>query len=647
MLKSRRTPLLHTSNLITALFFATAWVLALFIYSQGWSGGWHFDDPANLSALSDIFDEGRLSVSAAVQFVLSGDAGPLGRPIALLSFLVDGSSWSYGPKAMLYTNTLLHILNGVFLFSVFMYVGRIRKQSEQHTLWVALFASFIWLVSPILVSSSLMVVQRMTVLSSTFMLLGVLGYLLGRTCLVKSPVRSMLVMLASIGLGTLLGILTKEQAVMLPSLVWILEVCLLPKPQLSKTNKKLWNAFKWLAFYLPTALIIAYLLRYLVRSGGVYTGREFDVAERLWTQSVILWDYVRLTFLPRALAFGPFHDDYPILQASVLTVVSTLSWVALFITSWLVRHKTKLPLFAILWFLAAHLVESSVVGLELYFEHRNYIAIAGPIYALIAGVYLLAQSNGKIKYASYGVTVYVGLLLFVLYQTTSLFGQPALAAEMWYLEHPHSARATQFLAGELTKKSDISTALHVLDKAAEEQEKPAAIRLQGLQLACVLNESTEQLQVRYEQLLQELPIAPKRFSITDTLNKLDILHSSESCHGFLTMQRLVELAKASLENPIITGPAQEKTNIHIYLALLYMSERDLGSTMFHIEKALKATPTVPVLGFAVGVLHSAGLYPEALELLEEYPPALPKNIVLKKQVEAEWGELQKLVQSKL
>lgn len=616
-------------------------------YASAWSGSWHFDDAANLGALAEVFGEGQISISAALQFVLSGDAGPLGRPLALLSFLVDGSSWLHGPKAMLYTNTLLHTVNGLLLLLCLLNLGRLREQPSHKVLWVAVFTSLIWLASPLLASSSLMVVQRMTVLSSTFMLLGVFGYLKGRALLVSDPNKAFLAMAISVGLATLLGVFTKEQAIMLPALIWIIEACLLPKPVLQSTKNKIFRAFKWLLFVLPTVVVFAYLFNTVVRSGGVYSGRDFDMQERLWTQSVILWDYLRLTFLPSPLSFGPFHDDYPIYQQGVDAALSLLAWIVVLLGSWALRKKAPLLLFASLWYLASHLVESSVIGLELYFEHRNYLAVIGPIYALVVGVYWLGERTNKLKLYTAGIMAYCLIVVASLYQVTSLFGQPALAAELWYIEHSHSSRATQYLAGELSQSGDIGAALRVLDIAADEHENSAALRLQGLQLACVIGEKEESLNQRYANAMAELPLAPKRFSITDTLNKLDNLRRSEACNGFLTTNKLLDLAEAALSNPIISGPAQERSNLHIYMALLFINERNLPQTMHHIIQALDATPTVPVLGFAVSVLHSAGLYSEAVELLDEHPPSLPSNPILKRSVESELNKLIALAKSKL
>src|SRR5699024_8372087 len=108
-----------------------------------------------------------------------------------------------------------------------------------------------------------------------------------------------------------------------------------------------------------------------------------------------------------------------------------------FLAAWYLRHKNRWPLFALLWFFVAHLVESTVIPLELYFEHRNYLAIAGPLLALVALASQWAQNDKPRQRITIGLFSAYGLLLAsVLWQVTSLFGQNPVAAQLWHEQHP-------------------------------------------------------------------------------------------------------------------------------------------------------------------------------------------------------------------
>lgn len=634
------------SGLLAAFVYFFISLLCLFLYSFGWSGGWHFDDAPNLERLSQVFSQARLNGNAAIEFVFSGDAGPLGRSIALASFLIDGSGWPFYPEEMLYTNSLLHILNGTLLFAILLNLGRLQGWEVSKSAWIAALSAGLWLLLPISASSSLMAVQRMAVLSNSFMLLGLWFYLLGRAQLGISSWRCWLWMVGGLGGGTLIGVLTKEQAAILPLLVWVLEAWLLPRPQLDKNaHRNLWRLFQFLFFYFPAFLILAYLMHVVLSAQEIYVTREFDLAQRLWTQSIILWDYLRLGFFPRSSGFGPFHDDYHIYDVGFPTVIAVLSWGAFFVIAWCVRKKTKLLMFALLWFLVAHLIESSVVPLELYFEHRNYLAMAGPMFALLVALWEWGERNRKIRLVGLVVLAYGGIMASVLFQVTSLFGDSELAAEIWYIEHPGSMRASQYIAQQYSKKNELDVSLRILDDAARKNINSGALTLQGLQLACVLNKPQGDLEQRLEQVLKELPIAPQRFAITQTLGKLKVLHDNEDCEGFIRQRHLRLIAQGALNNPHISAVAIEKSNLHMFLALQAIEARNLDQTMHHLLGALDAYPQISTLKLTSGVLRSAGIGEEMTSILEQYQPRWPRNPWLRKRMQKEWREITELVDS--
>lgn len=635
------------------LLALAAGVVALLLYRLGWSGGWHFDDAPNLDGLATVFAQGRINWPAALDFVFAGDAGPLGRPLALVSFLLDGSTWPRSPRAMLYTNSLLHLLNAALLCGLWLAVLRLRGWAQQGASWVAVAAALLWLWQPLLASGVLMPVQRMTVLSSTFMLAGLWLYVLGREQLQlqqhlpqppQSPLRAWLLMVLGLGAGTTLGILTKEQAALLPTLAWVLEACLLPAPHFAQARaRRWWQGFKAVAFYLPTAAIAGYMLRIVPHAQATYAGRDFEMAERLWTQALITWEYLRLGLLPRALALGPFHDDYAAQGLGWATGMAACAWLLALVLAWRLRQRqrTPWPLFALLWWWAAHALESTLIPLELYFEHRNYLAISGVLLALVAGGAQWAQAQaGRIRLLAGLLAVYAALLAVVLWQVVALFGQPPVAAQLWAAQHPQSARAAQYWAGIQSQLNDVAGAQATLDAAAQVQHGHAGgLALQGLQLGCVLNAPEAELQQRLTQVLHGLAQAQKRFSIMDALGKLKTLHEQGDCNGFITRDRLLAIAQAGLDNPRLSSHRQERSNLHVLMAALYIEARDLGSTMAHLEAALQAMPLLQTMQLAAAVLNSAGLSEQALLLMDEHPPTLPRNPWARQRLQQQWSAL--------
>lgn len=634
----------QNKTLVSGLCLLASVLIIGVIYSFAWSGSLHFDDFANLQGLERVFADGWINQHEALLFVLNGNAGPLGRPIALASFLMDGSVGLNFPAAFFYTNTMIHLLNGLLLAAVLFQIGKLLNWSLERSALIACISAVFWLLLPIHVSASMMSVQRMTLLSSSMMLLGLLGYLVGRQVFFNRPLQGSIFMLASLGLGTLFGVLTKEQAALLPLLTLVLESTLLrAPPSIVQTKARFWwRATHWLGLVLPSLLVTLYVLYMLWNHANAYALRDFSLAERLGTESVILWDYLRLAFLPNALGVTPFSDDYTVLSPtnSVAVWFSALLWLMLLASAFWLRRKASLFAFAVLWFLAAHLLESSVIPLELYFAHRNYLALVGPIFAAIAAIWLWAEKNAMLRAVIAGLSVYALLLGFVLWQTTSLWGQPLLAAEMWAVSHPHSERATQYLAQRYVIIGDTLTAKKVIDRGASTIPHQGDISLQALQLACVTQDETaDKLQERVRMALRDLPKAKHLRSVFTTLDKLKVFSQHGGCQGVLTSDTLLQLAQAALANPRYASSAQNCANIELFLATMYIDNRDLEQTMLHLEAAIKALPDFETLVLTVGTLNSAGLFHEALELMQTSRIQWASNLVVKRVQQNDWASL--------
>ena len=108
-------------------------LIAGLCYLPGLNGGFLFDDFVNLDALGK---RGPIDNAPAFwRYITSGTADPTGRPLALLSFLIDARDWPADPAPFLRTNLLLHLLNGVLLFAL------LRNHDNLRSLLVALMAS--------------------------------------------------------------------------------------------------------------------------------------------------------------------------------------------------------------------------------------------------------------------------------------------------------------------------------------------------------------------------------------------------------------------------------------------------------------------------------------------------------------------------
>ena len=160
----------HWPALALVAILAIGW----FAYRPALTGTFLLDDLPSLGDLQYVSDG-----ESALRFISSGFAGPLGRPLALASFVPQASAIGVNAEPFLRINILIHLLNGVLVFAFARMLGGIMV-SDQRSTFLALSVTAMWLFMPLLASSSLLIVQRMTTLSATFVLCGLNAYLISR-----------------------------------------------------------------------------------------------------------------------------------------------------------------------------------------------------------------------------------------------------------------------------------------------------------------------------------------------------------------------------------------------------------------------------------------------------------------------------------
>ena len=615
MSESQHSKLLHRGIAIGLLVLAL--LVAWFAYAPGISGGLHFDDPSNLGGLAQVQDR-----DSALRFIVSGDAGPLGRPLALATFVPQAAAWPDRPDVFLRTNILIHLFNAILVSGFLYLLGLARGSADREAAYASVGGATVWMLMPILASSSLFIVQRMTTVSATFVLLGAIGYLLARPLASRRPILALLLMSVCLGLGATLAALAKESGALLFVFVLVIEVTLLTRP--TGITRPLWRAWFTLALLLPMALLAWYLLSLLPYPEYIVLRRGFTGFERLVTQAEILWRYLYLAFLPSPPALGPYHDDYRLLTSlsQPAALVSVLAWIMVMTVAVLARRRAPLFTFAVAWFLGGHLIESTTVSLELYYEHRNYLPLIGPAYALVAGALGLSREWRPKVAAILGV--YCLLLAGLLFSVTSLSGNQVLAAEMWHIYKPDSLRAALRLAKQNELNGDPWTSLRVLRSYLEQNPDATSVGIAILQLSCQVEDNADH-KAMARQLVDELRFATFTHANFSGLAELYEVILNGRCEQ-LDVQDIYEIAASLLDNPRY-NPAIVRNNLHLLMARIKMARGELGSTMHHVGEALAIYPDVNTLSLAVSILNSAGRQDLSLELLQEAEALRPRHPV--------------------
>ncbi len=406
------------------------------VYWPGLEGIFLFDDIANLEKLNDIKSVG---FDKIVQFSLEGEAGPLGRPLSLLTFALQANSWPV-PWDFKYVNLMIHLLNGSLVFWFILSLSRLMRLTERHCLSLAFLTSAIWLLHPLQVSTVLYVIQRMTQLTTLFTLAALCVYLKGRQLLVQEKLKSGFFWVSiAVMVGGILATFSKENGVLLVLYIIVLEFTVLQ--YLSKP--RYWRVWSSLFLYFPLVLLSLYFISHIDGIIAGYHSRDFSLGERLLTQTRILTEYIAKILLLHPYGFGLHFDDYTI-SRGFLTPPTTLIAIAfLLLTSILaITLRRTYPILAlgVLWFLGGHVLESSFINLMLYFEHRNYLPMLGIIFAMTYGI-LWLFSHYLRKLSIFFAICFLCFLVLITSLETTLWGKPVEQTVFWAQEHPQSFSA--------------------------------------------------------------------------------------------------------------------------------------------------------------------------------------------------------------
>lgn len=563
------------------LTVALALIVTAIGYSQAITGGFQFDDYGNLTGLAKITD-----LDSAFAFVFSGFAGPLGRPLSLATFAAQSSSWPNHADDFLYVNICIHLTNGALVCWHSYLLGSQRHFEQKRAAWLAASTASIWMTLPLLASSSLLVIQRMTTLSATFVLLGLVTYLKARESIEHKPRRSIAGMSAALVIGTFLATLSKENGTLLPTYVLTIEIFWLRPP--NNLNARLWKLWKTSFLTAPSVCIITYLIAQLPYSDATIAAREFSGLDRLSTQSIIVLEYLKNSFIPHPRELGPFHDNWfherP--TYSALSVLATAFWIGAVVYAARFRRNYPSLLFGIMWFGAGHILESTTVPLELYFEHRNYLPILGPIFAFTNILSHVKQQRPR-KLITLGLIAYTSILAATLYSQCSLWGNPRLAAEIWSLNNPSSTRAALYLMSELEKSGEQVNLPHIAEEFLSRNPNGEMVRLQKIVYDCMTGkvDSTDFQKsaflsppygANYSNWASAIP--EKLYS----LKKLGLCNRAND-------NDIITLAEALLNTPQIIASSSATHNLHSILAVIAINSNEFQRAEQHVRMALNST----------------------------------------------------------
>lgn len=363
--------------------------LAFLVYGNVLQAPFLFDDSVNITDNPSI----RLTSLTLKSLGRAAFESPTAhRPVAFLSFALNYYLHGYNVFGYHLVNILIHAATAILLFYLLratLLLDSMKDLHGRHAATISFLAATLWLVHPLQTQTVTYVVQRMTGMSAMFYVMSMLFYVRAR--LADGRKKKTFLLMACLTSG-LLALGSKEIAVTLPFFILLYEWYFL------QDLDGAWLKRRSPAIGVISAVLVLVCLLYLgghpvERILGGYGWRDFTLPQRVMTEFRVVLYYMSLLFFPHPSRLSLFHD-FP-LSTSLLepstTLYSLAGIVTIFTLAWRVARRERLLSFAIFWFLGNLVLESSVISLEIIFEHRNYLPSMFVVAAFVSLLFRFAS----------------------------------------------------------------------------------------------------------------------------------------------------------------------------------------------------------------------------------------------------------------
>ena len=536
-------------------------LLTAAIYAPGLSGSLYLDS-GKLYQVEQVYRE----KGADVELNDLAFAKQYGRVIPQLTFYfniaIDGG---VNPYAIKLTNVLIHVVNAMLVYLLAtLLLERTRYRQQRHVLAAAV--ALAWLVSAVNVSGVLYAVQRMNQLATLFSLAALAFYLLLRGAPSWRPVSGGRLLALVTGVVVLTGIAytCKENALLVPVFIVLIEWYLFPDlPAWLRTKAGLTTAA-------AAAVALAVLIAWLLPGSSLldYSTRTFTLDERVLTETRILWIYMTQLILPTSTATGLYQDGLPVSTgilspASTVFALAGIAGLIAFAIRFRGNENVGIIAFGIAFFLAGHLLESTVFPLELYYEHRNYLPSVGIYMALAVSAFWLLRGMRQPHVVGIALVYFAGAA-YVAHAKSVTWSDQEQAFRLAMQRDYISPRAAAEMAQIHLEEGRIEAAMQLLDGViAGSPHEALRARLHKLYVQCASGSAPD------ERLYEELADVTGReleIEVSQALSNVVNIHASTGC-GAIDVGRLIPVL-TSISGELRAG-RRSSWHIDYYIARLY------------------------------------------------------------------------------
>lgn len=342
-----------------------------------------------------------------------------GRIIPIFSFAVDHLLANNSIVQYHLTNILIHLL-ATLTFYLFCHSllktsagGSFLKYFKPNHF--CLIATALWALNPVQTNAVTYLVQRMASMVTLF-------YLASLTCYIEARLSTQtnrkFGFFSVAFLFALLAFFSKENSYTMPLAVLLLEICFLSSEKFSKFIRSC-KPYHWLLVLMGIIIVLPVLDPFWQGFTKGFAQRHFTLAERLLTESRVVIFYISLLLLPIPSRLNLDHDF--IISSNLISPPNTMLSISLLCImlfyAFKIFPKQKMLSFAILFFFLNLVPESTIIPLEIVFEHRLYLPSIGFFLALMI---LIDAALDKISQQVHSKDLYnISILLLTIIIITS------------------------------------------------------------------------------------------------------------------------------------------------------------------------------------------------------------------------------------
>ena len=487
-------------------------IVAILVYSNTLSTPFVFDDVIHITGNPYIRLQ-HFTMEGIKDAALKGYAR--NRPVPMMSFALNYYFHRYNVFGYQLVNIIIHMMTGIFLYLFIKItlwiigtgIGSAPDPSfdriYNNRAPIAFLATLIWLVHPVQTQSVTYIVQRMNSMAAMFFILSILLYAKGRSlqekkfCIykpevtypeppknrtlpeettdrisevdhnkpatyIKRPFTSYLWFTGSF-LAGIMALFSKEISLTLPFLIFLYEWYFFQG--LSKT----WIKQRLLLFAIVLTGLAAVAFFYLGANPlkGILSGYDlydFTLKQRVLTEFRVVIFYISLILFPLPARLNLDHDFSlsnsliePLTTLPSLAVIIGLTALALYIAK-----KERLYSFCILWFFGNLVIESSIIGIEIIYEHRIYL----PSMLVCLLVVIFAYKHIRLKWVKVALLCGIVMVFSIwTYERNSVWKDEITLWEDCVKKSPASVRSLSNLASNLYIKGKFEEAAGLLKNA--------------------------------------------------------------------------------------------------------------------------------------------------------------------------------------